>query len=163
MKHSKLLLLLALTLVACERLEPSVLLPLQKPQPPGGELFFTASFHGVPIVERGCVRVKDAVDGVTRTVLWHGGTELGKDGTGYFLRSAETGRSYSFGSVVTFGGGEAEEKAIAREYPQVFKKCGPPFALGYLPMREPKARTQPPPIGLRPNNSFKPKPLRGSA
>lgn len=82
---------------------------------------------------RGCVRVADAGPSGFTTVLWHRGTELGRDGSGYFLRNAHTGTIYRFGQRIEFGGGEASREWIERQYPKIAKRCGPPYASGWLP------------------------------
>ncbi|MCE7033457.1 hypothetical protein LY625_12685, partial [Lysobacter sp. GX 14042] len=85
------------------------------------------------VVERGCVRVASP-DGIrARTVLWHRGTELGKDSTGYYLRNAGTRTIYHFGNQISFGGGEMPSDWAERGYPEVAERCAPPYASGWLP------------------------------
>lgn len=96
------------------------------------EVFLTAALGGVPVVEQGCVRITSS-EGATRTVLWHRGTELGRDATGYFLRNTATGTAYHFGQQMVFGGGEMPKDWAERGYPEIAKRCGPPYASGWLP------------------------------
>lgn len=82
---------------------------------------------------RGCVRVAGAGSSGFTTVLWHRGAELERDGSGYFLRNAHTGAIYRFGQRIDFGGGQASREWIERQYPEIAKRCGPPYASGWLP------------------------------
>jgi hypothetical protein len=93
----------------------------------------TASSSGVLKIVRGCVRVSAGQPSRLVTVLWHRGTELHRDQAGYFLRESYSGATYRFGERFEFGGGTASQDWIEREYPDVAKRCGPPYASGWLP------------------------------
>ncbi|MFX1724038.1 hypothetical protein [Stenotrophomonas sp. AS1] len=109
-------------------------LPLLNPPPPGQEeVYLTAALGGVPVIERGCVRIASPAGDRSRTVLWHRGTELGKDSQGYYLLNARTGTRYRFGTVIAFGGGEMPADWAAQSYPEAVRRCGPPYASGWLP------------------------------
>ncbi len=92
-----------------------------------------AAIGGVPGVDHGCVRIKGTHSGSGWTILWHQGTELGHDSNGYFLRNAKTGSVYRFGQVISFGGGGLSSEMAAAQYPEVVRRCGPPYFSGWLP------------------------------
>lgn len=136
MRHSWLLISLFAAIAGCVGLRSAAepFLPLLAPPPPGQEeIFLLAALGGVPVIHRGCVRIKGSPSGSIRTVLWHQGTELGRDTDGYFLRNAKTGSVYRFGQVISFGGGAMPAERAAARYPDVVRRCGPPYASGWLP------------------------------
>ena len=109
-------------------------LPLLKPPPAGlEEVYLTAALRGIPVIERGCVRIASPAGDRSRTVLWHQGTELGRDSQGYYLRNDRTAARYRFGSLVVFGGGEMPAEWAAQSYPEAVRRCGPPYSSGWLP------------------------------
>lgn len=109
-------------------------LPLLDPVPAGQEeIYLTAALGGVPVIERGCVKIAAPGELGSRTVLWHRGTALGRDVDGYYLRNTKTGTVYRFGEPIAFGGGEMPREWAARGYPEVAARCGPPYASGWLP------------------------------
>lgn len=105
---------------------------LDAPQQGAEEIYLTAAFSGTLTMVRGCVKVaSDTTPGIT-TVIWHRGTELHQDRSGYFLRNSRTGAIYRVGQRIEFGGGEMPQKWTERQYPEVSKRCGPPYASGWL-------------------------------
>jgi len=134
MKYQWLLAVLIVAAVGCTDvpLSQGPFLPLLDPPAPGqDEVFLTAAFGGIPVVDRGCVRIRAGSS--TSTVLWHHGTELDRDATGYFLRNAKTGTGYRFGQVMSFGGGEMPREWVEAQNPEVARRCGPPYSSGWLP------------------------------
>ena len=128
------ILLLALCGCAATSGSGEPFLPLFNPAPPGQEeVYLTAALGGIPVIERGCVRVASPTGDGSQTVLWHQGTELGKDSQGYYLRNAKTGARYRFGTTISFGGGEMPAEWAAQGYPEVVRRCGPPYSSGWLP------------------------------
>ena len=112
--------------------QPLPLFPQVAPQPPGlEEIWLAAAFEGVLVVENGCVKVRSPKTQQSTTVLWYQGVELDQDRFGLFLRSSHTSNVTRFNVAVTFGGGAASEAYIERDYPEVARHCGPPYALGY--------------------------------
>jgi len=106
---------------------------LNSPEPGQEEIYLTAALGGVPVIQRGCVRIKSQFGDASRTVLWHRGTELVKDSTGYYLRNSKTGTLYRFGTNISFGGGEMPQEWAERLYPEATRRCGPPYSSGWLP------------------------------
>jgi hypothetical protein len=106
---------------------------LDPPLPGQEEVYLTAALGGIPVIERGCVRIASPSGDRRETVLWHHGTDLNKDSHGYFLRNSKTGTQYRFGTVIAFGGGEMPAKWAAQKYPEVVRRCGPPYSSGWLP------------------------------
>ena len=136
MKRSHYLTFILLVAAGCAARVGSgeIFLLLLDPAPAGqDEIYLTAALGGVPVVERGCVRIASPSGDRSRTVLWHRGTELGRDATGYYLRNAKTGTLYRFGQKISFGGGEMPQEWAERGYPEIAKRCGPPYASGWLP------------------------------
>lgn len=127
--------LLLLSLSGCAGLPGGKpFLPLLDPPEPGrDEIYLTAALGGVPVIERGCVRIHSPSADRSRTVFWHRGTELGRDAQGYYLRNAKTGTLYRFGTLISFGGGEMPPEWATQKYPEAVRRCGPPYASGWLP------------------------------
>ncbi len=136
MRHSWLLIPLLTAVTGCAELHSATepFLPLLAPPAPGeDEIFMLSSGSGIPVVDRGCVRIKSTHSRRMGTVLWHQGTELGNDTNGCFLRNVRTGSVYRFGQVISFGGGEMPTEWAASQYPEVARRCGPPYSTGWLP------------------------------
>ena len=135
MKRIPLLALAVLLAAACSSLtstDVAFLPKLDPPRPGLDDVRLTGAFSGVLVVERGCVRLLGRTPSSLTTVLWHNETELHRDGSGYFLRNSLTGTRYQFGRPIAFGGGQAQQEWIERQYPEVAKRCGPPYASGWL-------------------------------
>lgn len=136
MKHLHLVVIASFCVAACTSspsTEPAFLPQLDPPPPGFDEIRLTALSSGTLEVVRGCVRVAHGGASRFTTVLWHQGTELDRDGSGYFLRNAHTGTIYRFGQRIEFGGGTAPREWIERRYPETARRCGPPYASGWLP------------------------------
>lgn len=111
--------------------EPLPFLPLLAPPPPGTEtIAHTALISGRLVVERGCVRL--AHRDRSTTMIWHRGTELGRDRSGLFLRETHNGQVVRFGVQTGFGGGEMPQRHVEEAYPDVAQRCGPPYASGWI-------------------------------
>lgn len=109
-------------------------LPMLPPPESGqDEIFLTAAFGGVLKVDQGCIKVVSPNGHSTRTVLWHHGTELGRDASGMFLRNAKTGTVYRFGTRIEFGGGEMPDQWVRQRFPNVAQRCAGPYASAWLP------------------------------
>ncbi len=106
---------------------------LNRPELGQDEIYLTAALGGILVLERGCVRIATPSSNQSRTVLWHQGTELGRDAQGYYLRNAKTGTRYRFGTQISFGGGEMPPEWAAQGYPEVARRCDPPYSTGWLP------------------------------
>jgi hypothetical protein len=112
--------------------QPLPFFPQVAPQPPGlEEIWLTAAFEGRLVVENGCVKVRSPKTQQGSTVLWYQGIELDRDRFGLFLRSSHTGNVTRFNTPVKFGGGAVSEEYIERDYPEVARRCGPPYFFGY--------------------------------
>ena len=96
------------------------------------QVMLTAAFRGEPIVERGCVKVRSPGSSSATTVLWYQGAELGRDAQGLFLRDQRSSRMVRFNEPANFGGGSAPSEYVERAYPEVARRCGGPYAFGYL-------------------------------
>jgi len=124
-----------LTLVACssDRVSSSLpFFPQVAPQPPGSEeLWLLAAYRGKLVVENGCVRLRPLEGTHSTTVLWYQGIELDRDKSGLLLRGGRSGKITRFNTLSEFGGGEAPAEYIERDYPEVARRCGPPYAFGY--------------------------------
>lgn len=113
--------------------QPLPFLPQVALQPPEiGEVWLTAAFDGKLMVESDCVKVRAPKAQRSTTVLWYQGMELHRDKEGLYLRSAHTGEIARFNVPVEFGGGSASAEHIRQAYPEVARRCGPPYAYGYL-------------------------------
>lgn len=126
----------ASAVAGCRTASPdgAVFLPLLDPPATGlEEVRLTAAYSGSLVVDRGCVRVAGRSGHGALTVLWHRGTELGRDASGPVLRNAHSGRVYPFGRPIRFGGGEMSRDFAERQYPAIAERCGPPYASGWLP------------------------------
>jgi hypothetical protein len=111
--------------------EPLPFLPMLAPPPPGThEIRYTAAQTGKLVVEKGCVKIMSGRH--AETVLWHQGTELGRDASGLFLRETHSGQVVRFGTTTTFGGGNLPEDYVARAYPELAQRCGPPYGSGWI-------------------------------
>lgn len=114
--------------------QESPFLPMLPPPESGqDEIFLTAAFGGVLKVDQGCIKVASPNGHSTRTVLWHHGTELGRDASGMFLRNAKTGTVYRFGTPIEFGGGEMPDEWVRQRFQNVARRCAGPYASGWLP------------------------------
>lgn len=136
MKIRYLLALGLLVLLGCATRQATTVpfLPMLGPTPAGAEeVYLTGMFAGELVIDRGCVRVRSASAGQTRTILWHRGTERGHDSAGYFLRDARIGKVVRFGTTFSFGGGEMPEEWVQRDYAEVARRCDPPYGSGWLP------------------------------
>lgn len=112
--------------------QPLPFLPQAALQPPEiGEVWLTAAFNGKLVVESDCVKVRAPKSRRSTTVLWYQGMELHRDKEGLYLRSAHTGNIARFNVPVEFGGGSASAEHIQNTYPEVARRCGPPYAYGY--------------------------------
>jgi hypothetical protein len=125
-----------LALVACAnnpRESELPFFPQVRPTPPGlDEVWLTAAFTGQVVNEKGCVKVRHPRTERSTTVLWYQGIELGKDSSGMFLRDAQSGKILTrFNTITDFGGGTAPADYIGQSYPEVARRCGPPYAYGY--------------------------------
>lgn len=109
--------------------EPLPFLPLLAPRM--DEIALTAAVTGRLVVERGCVKLAHGER--TTTVIWERGTELARDASGLFLRETHSGRVVRFGVETQFGGGQQSESYTAQAYPEVARRCGPPYASGWIP------------------------------
>jgi hypothetical protein len=152
----------ALALVSACTPSPSgdgdVLLPKLPPLPPGVEDFrHTALLVGRPVVHNGCVKVQ-APEGGLHTVLWHPETELEERGGTLVLRNGISGATYAFGEELRGGGGEMPVESVAKQFPEVAARCGPPYRSGYLPLRKRPAGQKPrmPPPGPEPGPEANP-------
>jgi hypothetical protein len=125
-----------IALVACTSNPRSSELPFfpqVAPTPLGlDEVWLTAAFNGEVVVEKGCVRVRHPEGKNSTTVLWYQGIELSQDASGMSLRDARSGRVLTrFNALTDFGGGTAPAEYIEQRYPEVARRCGPPYAYGY--------------------------------
>ena len=127
------LLLVALAACASNRANtPLPFFPQAAPQPPGlEEIWLLAAYRGEVIVEKGCVKLRSAGGARTTTMLWYQGIELAQDEAGLFLRGGPGGKITRFNTLSDFGGGEAQREHVERDYPEVARRCGPPYAYGY--------------------------------
>ena len=132
--------ILLLLLPACQappqppaRQGSGVFLPLTTAPPAGvTESSATASLTGRLVVAGGCVRVEDLETGEPTTVLWHHDTQLVQTRSGYSLVNRRTGVTRPIGEVVQFGGGGIRRDAVEREYAEIARRCGGPYATGWL-------------------------------
>ncbi len=113
--------------------QPLPFFPQLAPPLPGGlkEVRLLAAFGGKLVVENDCVKLRYREGQKSTTVLWYQGIELRRDKLGLFLRSSHTGKVTRFNVPVAIGGGQASPEYIQRAYPEVARRCGPPYALGY--------------------------------
>jgi hypothetical protein len=112
--------------------QPLPFFPQVAPPPPGlEEVWLTAAIDGKLVVENGCVKVRSPKAQQSSTVLWYQGIDLGRDKVGLFLRNSHTGNVTRFNVQAKFGGGSASAEHIRRDYPEVARRCGPPYAFGY--------------------------------
>jgi hypothetical protein len=117
--------------------EQAVLLPRLAPPPPlppgVTEAFPAVAYWGGRLeVVRGCVRYV-VTDSRAYTVLWRHSTEFGLDRSGYFLRAPRSKTIYRMGQPMAVGGGApTDEQAVARAYPEIARRCGPPYMMGWL-------------------------------
>jgi hypothetical protein len=123
-----------LALVACasnQASSPLPFFPQVAPQPPGlDEVWLLAAYRGEVIVENGCVKLRSPDGTLSTTVLWYQGVELDRDESGLLLRGPG-GSITRFNTLSEFGGGEASPEYVERDYPEVARRCGPPYAYGY--------------------------------
>ncbi|MFO1474922.1 MAG: hypothetical protein U1F20_10755 [Lysobacterales bacterium] len=136
MRPSILVVLMPLALAACTSNPARSRLPFfpqVAPTPPGGydPTWLTAAFEGEVVVENGCVKVRYPGARPSTTVLWYQGIELDRDERGLFLRDESGAHVTRFHTMTQFGGGEAPAKYIEKAYPEIARRCGPPYAYGY--------------------------------
>jgi hypothetical protein len=82
------------------------------------------------VIEDGCVKLRGS-RGPARTILWYQGIKLDRDEKGLLVRNTFTGGITRFGENAEFGGGGAPDEYVQREYPEVARRCGSPYAFGY--------------------------------
>ena len=124
----------ALVVAGCASFGPDEIYLPKLPTPaPGTEpIRLTGSVSGTLVVDRGCVKLRQANGGRLLTVLWHHETELASPPrTGLINR--HTGRLYPFGTTVGLGGGYLSEERAKVLYPVAAERCGGPFATGWFP------------------------------
>ena len=113
--------------------QPLPFFPQAAPPLPGGlkEVRLLMGFGGELVVENDCVKLRYRKGQQSTTVIWHQGLELGRDKIGLFIRNSHTGGITRFNVPVKVGGGDALPEYVQRAYPEVARRCGPPYALGY--------------------------------
>ena len=125
----------ALLLAGCVHDQRDTSLPFfpQLPPSPDGfeEVWLTAAFEGTLVISEGCVKVRSLDGQSDTTVLWYHGIELARDRSGLLIRNTYTGDVARFNVPSRFGGGDASEENVQRNHPEVARKCGPPYAVGY--------------------------------
>lgn len=111
---------------------PLPFFPRLAPPAPGlAEIWLTAAFDGRLVVEDGCVKVHPSNAQRSVTVLWHQDIELRRDTKGLFLLTPRNGHVTRFDVPANFGGGLVSAARIQQTYPEVARRCGPPYAYGY--------------------------------
>jgi hypothetical protein len=124
-----------LALVACasnQANSPLPFFPQVAPPPPGfEEPWLLSAFSGELVVEDGCVKLRSPKGSRGTTVLWYQGIELDRDSSGLFLRVDGSEQVTRFNVSSDFGGGEAPTGYIDGAYPEVARRCGPPYLYGY--------------------------------
>ena len=125
----------ALLLFGCAHSQPEHPRPFfpQLASPPPGleEVWLTAAFEGTLVVADGCVKVRSLDGQLDTTVLWYQGIELVRDKSGLSIQNIHTGETARFNVPAKFGGGDASDEHVQRNYPEVARRCGPPYAVGY--------------------------------
>jgi hypothetical protein len=111
---------------------PLPFFPQAAPAPPGlDEVWLTAAFSGQVVIEKGCVKVRSPGARHGTTVLWYQGIALDRDESGLFLRVVHNGKVTRFDTPSQFGGGDVGTDDVETSYPDVARRCGPPYAYGY--------------------------------
>ena len=134
MKRFWSLLVLTVFAIGCARVVQNpedILLPRLAPAPVAGteDVRLQALLIGRLTVDRGCIKVENS--GQMVTVLWYSEVQLAQKSPA-MLRDSSTGRTYRIGDQVRVGGGSGDPGTVNREFPEVARRCGPPYVVGYF-------------------------------